>query len=211
VLPDASGPTTGLIGIGEKPAKLLVIGESTVAGLGARTHDLALSGQFARYLGKHIGRAVEWHVIGKNGVTARRVINELVPQTPELDFDYILLGIGGNDVLTLSSPRKWRTDMLELLSLLRKRSPEATIFVTNCPMVIMSTTIPEPSRSLLWQLSRMHNDNILEFARGMDRVFYYAQPVGVELEGFFADGVHPSEQGYAQWAAAMMSYFTENY
>ena len=29
--------------------------------------------------------------------------------------------------------------------------------------------------------------------------------------GDFADGIHPSEQGYADWAAAMMRYFTANH
>ena len=57
----------------------------------------------------------------------------------------------------------------------------------------------------------MHNDNILEFTREMDRVFYYQQPVNVNFDGFFADGIHPSEQGYADWAAAMMKYFAENH
>ena len=39
----------------------------------------------------------------------------------------------------------------------------------------------------------MHNDNILDFTRDMERVLYYPQPAGLRLEGFFADGVHPSE------------------
>ena len=48
VLPDAAGPTTGLVGRGQDPSKLLVIGESTVAGLGARDHA-------ARFDGSHGG------------------------------------------------------------------------------------------------------------------------------------------------------------
>ena len=57
----------------------------------------------------------------------------------------------------------------------------------------------------------MHDANIREFTQNMDRIFYYPQPAEIRLEGFFADGVHPSEQGYADWAEAMMSYFSENY
>ncbi len=59
VLPDAAGPKTGIAGDGDDPASLYVLGESTVAGLGARTHELALAGQFAKYLSEHIGRPVE--------------------------------------------------------------------------------------------------------------------------------------------------------
>ena len=39
LLPEAAGEKTGISGEGESPAKLFVIGESTVAGLGARTHE----------------------------------------------------------------------------------------------------------------------------------------------------------------------------
>src|SRR5215208_6181446 len=89
VLPDAAGDRTGIVGEGADAAKLFVIGESTVAGLGARTHEFALAGQFAKQLSGQIGRRVDWQVIGKNGVTARRTIDELLPHMPDEHFDYI--------------------------------------------------------------------------------------------------------------------------
>lgn len=210
VLPEAAGEKHGKYGDGDA-AKLLVIGESTVAGLGARTHETALAGQFARALSAHIRRAVEWHVVGKNGVTARQVIDELVPQIPDERFDHILVGLGGNDVLKLSSPRKWRRDMTKLLGLLRERNSDAMIFLSNCPMIVASPIMPQPIKTILWELSKMHDANIRELTTSMERVFYYPQPVGFRSEGFFADGIHPSEQGYADWAAAMMKYFTTAY
>lgn len=207
VLPDAAGERVGLAGVGESVSRLLVIGESTVAGLGARTHKEALAGQFAKRLSSRIKRQVEWNVVGRNGVTARRTIDELVPLIPEKDFDYILLGIGGNDVMKLSSPKKWRRDMLELLRVLRRRDPGTIIFISNCPMIVLSPVIPNPIKFLLWELSKMHDANIREFTADMDRVHYYPQPVDVPVEGFFADGIHPSEQGYSDWAEAMMKHF----
>ena len=206
LLPEAEGPT-GVSGEGDGEAKLLVLGESTVAGLGARTHELALGGRFAEGLSKRIGRTVHWTVVGKNGVTARRTIDELLPLVPDITFDHILLGIGGNDVMKLSSPKKWRRDMLELLGRLRERNPDAVVFISNCPMIIYSPAIPQPIKALLWELSKMHNANILEFTAGMEGVHYYPQPPDVELDGFFADGIHPSEQGYRDWAEAMLRHF----
>ena len=211
VLPDAAGGQNGSIGEGDDAVRLLVIGESTVAGLGARTHDLALAGRFSYELSKHIERPVKWTVIGKNGVTARRTINELLPKVPDETYDYILLGIGGNDVMKLSSPVKWRRDMIELLGILRAKYPNAPIFITNCPMIKMSTAIPQPIKFILWELSKAHDSNIKEFTADMDRVFYYHQPRDLEIEGFFADGIHPSEKGYADWSEAMMKFFTANY
>jgi len=210
-LPEATGEKQGRCGAGDHAAKLFVLGESTVAGLGAKTHERALAGQFAKRLSGHIKRPVEWKVLGKNGVTARRTINELIPLMPDEGFDYILLGIGGNDVMRLSSPMKWRRDMTELLGILRFKNPDATIFITNCPMIVASPIMPFPIKAILWKLSRMHDANIREFTRNMERVFYFRQPVDVSFEGFFADGIHPSEQGYADWAAAMMKYFSTNH
>jgi lysophospholipase L1-like esterase len=211
LLPEAGGDTRGVAGKGDASAKLLVIGESTVAGLGARTHETALAGQFANQLSQRIERRVDWTVIGRNGVTARRTIDELVPMIPDEKFDYILLGLGGNDVMKLSSPRKWRRDMISLLGILREKSPHATIFITNCPMIKSSPVIPHPIKFLLWELSKLHDANIREFTGGMQGICYYHQPTDFRVDGFFADGIHPSEQGYADWSEAMMKFFDENY
>jgi lysophospholipase L1-like esterase len=211
VLPEASGPKNGIAGEGENPVRLFVIGESTVAGLGARTHEFALAGQFAKNLSSRIGRSVEWTVVGKNGVTVRRAIDELLPQMPEVEFDYILIALGGNDVMKLSSPVTWRRNMTELLAVLRDKQPRSVIFLANCPMVNLSPALPQPIKFFLWELSKLHNDNIRDLTSRMERVFYYPQPADVTLEGFFADGIHPSERGYSDWAAAMVRYFAENH
>lgn len=201
VLPDAAGDKRGkFIGDSRQSVKLLAIGESTVAGLGARTHETALAGQFARVLSRRIGKTVEWLAIGKNGVTAQRALRELVPQIPsEEKFDYIILGLGGNDVLKLSSPLKWRRNMIKMLRTLRAAHPESVIFITNVAAVKLSPALPEPIKFILSNLSRLHNANIKEFVRAFDDVFYYEQPDYVP-EDFFADGIHPSESGYAVWS-----------
>ena len=211
VLPEAAGGKTGTVGTGDEPAKLFVIGESTVAGLGARSHDRALAGKFAERLSERIGRSIQWAVVGRNGVTAKRTIDELLPQMPDETFDYILVGLGGNDVMKLSSPRKWRRDMVRLLGLLKEKNPNATIFITNCPMIKFSPAIPHPIKFLLWQLSKLHDKNIKEFTADLDRVFYYHQPAEFTVDGFFADGIHPSEQGYADWSEAMIKFFDKQY
>jgi len=211
LLPGAAGETHGRAGEFSERVMLLVIGESTVAGLGARTHEFAFAGQFAARLSKRLGKAVEWRVIGKNGVTARRTIDELVPLIPDETFDYVLIGLGGNDVMKLSSPRKWRRDMTELLAVLRGRNPEAAFFLSNCPMIKLSPAIPHPIKFILWELSKLHDANIKDLTAKMDRVFYYHQPRVLEIDGFFADGIHPSEKGYSDWSEAMMKFFDENY
>lgn len=209
LLPDAEGPTSGTAGEGDETS-LLVIGESTVAGLGARTQELALAGRFAHHLSRHIERRVRWDAVGRAGVTARRTINELLPLIPRSDYGYILIAVAGNDVMKLTPPARFRRDMLELIDRLRQNSPVSCIFMANCPMIKYAWAVPPPSRQLLWQLSQMHDRNAREFTKMRDRVHYFPQPVAVREEGFFSDGVHPSEQGYDDWAAGMAEYFAEN-
>ena len=211
LLPDAQGAKRGISGNGSKTAKMLVIGESTVAGLGARTHETALAGQFATFLSAKIGRRVEWLVIGKNGVTAQKTIELLVPQIPAGEqFDFVMLGVGGNDVLKLSSPRKWRRDALRLLAIMREKHPEAVFFVTNAPAVHLSPVLPQPIKFILGNLSALHDKNSRDFLPKMKNVYYFHRPDEI-TEGFFADGIHPSEQGYTDWSRRMIDFFSEKY
>ncbi|MBK8151581.1 MAG: hypothetical protein IPK58_26145 [Acidobacteria bacterium] len=120
-LPDASGPTTGRTGDGDSPARLLVLGESTAAGVSASTHDNALSDIFP-IVERKVGQPVEWTVVGRSGITVGETIVELVPQIPEIEFDYILLALCGNEVLKLRSPRETRRDMTRLIGILREKA-----------------------------------------------------------------------------------------
>jgi lysophospholipase L1-like esterase len=209
-LPDAEGETVGKSGNQKEAVKLLAIGESTVAGVGARTHETALTGQFAKHLSLKIGKSVEWFAVGKSGIRAGETIVELVPKIPDVKFDYIMLGLGGNDVLRLSSPRKWRRDMTKLIGILKEKNPGVKIFITNAPAVRLSPVLPQPIKFLLGHLSALHERNTKEFTGEMENVFYFHQPTEV-IEGFFADGLHPSEKGYDVWSEAILNFAIDNY
>ena len=202
-LPDAQGETAGRFGGGENAVKLLVIGESTAAGVGARTHEAALAGQFARFLSRKIGKTVNWNVIGRSGITVRETINELVPKIPDENFDYIVVALCGNEVLKLRSPRNFRHDMLEFLGILREKNPEAVVFITNAPAIRLSPVLPQPIKFILGHLSALHDKNIREFTAPMPNILYFPQPTEV-VEDFFADGIHPSEKGYTLWSERMV-------
>ena len=209
-LPDAQGEISGKSGEGKEIVKLLAIGESTVAGVGARTHETALTGQFSRHLSRKIGKSVEWLAIGRSGIKAGEAIRELVPKIPDEKFDYIIVGLGGNDVLGLSSPRRWRRDMTQMLKILQEKNPGAKIFITNAPAIRLSPVLPQPIKFLLGHLSALHDRNTKEFTSEMKNVFYFHQPTEV-IEDFFADGIHPSEKGYDVWSEAILDFCIRNY
>ena len=56
--PDATGPLEGTIAREGNPLQLIALGESTVAGIGASTHEHALTGQLALALNTRCGRSL---------------------------------------------------------------------------------------------------------------------------------------------------------
>lgn len=204
-LPDAEGETIGKFGEFEEAINLLAIGESTVAGVGVKTHKEALTGRFSKHLSKKTGKTVHWHAVGESGITVERTLENLVPKLPETKMDVVVVALGGNDVFGLSSPVKWRTDLTELLEILRTQNENATIFLANVPMVRDFIALPNPLRYVLSRLAKLHHFNAKDLASNMENVLYFHDVKKVTDE-FFSDGVHPSATGYDLWAEEMVKF-----
>lgn len=204
-LPDARGRTTGEIGEGADPVKVVAIGESTIAGVGAQTLDAALAGQFAKHLSARLERPVIWHAVGQSGITIERTLDELVPRLPSTDADIILVALGGNDVFNLSSPLRWRFNLMRLIRVLRSRYPTAKVYFANVPMVRDFLALPNPLRYLLSRLAKAHHFNAINVISRFDEAIYFDDIKKVPDE-FFSDGIHPSEIGYDNWSEAMVDF-----
>src|SRR4051812_4270238 len=72
-LPDAALPWDGELA-GRDPLRLVVLGDSTAAGVGATTQLEALPGRLADALHARTDRGIRWRAVGKNGATARDVV-----------------------------------------------------------------------------------------------------------------------------------------
>lgn len=204
-LPDAEGEITGRIGDHDERLNLLAVGESTVAGVGAKTHREALTGQFSKHLSRKTGKTVHWHAIGESGITVEKTLERLVPQLPAGEMDVIVVALGGNDVFSLSSPIKWRQDLSELLAVLRRIYPDAVILVANVPMVRDFIALPNPLRYVLSRLAKLHHFNARDLIAEIDDALYFDDVQKVTDE-FFSDGVHPSAHGYDLWSESMVDF-----
>lgn len=205
-LPDAAGENVGQVGEKAPVLNLLALGESTVAGVGAETHSEALAGQLAKFLSLETGKSVRWHAVGESGITARETLERLVPAVPDAqEMDLVVIGLGGNDTFKINSPNRFVSDMARLIKALREKYPQAKILLTNTPMVIDFTALPQPLKFVLWRVSRLHHEAIRKAVAPMKNVFYFeeAERVGAD---FFSDGVHPSPFGYALWSEAMIKF-----
>jgi len=202
-LPGPAGPAQGVAGEGNPRRRLLVIGESTAAGVGATAHARALPGFVADELVRRSGGTVAWTVRAQTGATARRVLREMLPSGEE-PFDLILLTIGINDLFDRRTPRQWKADLRRLVEALAGDGGRTRVIVSGMPPVHLIPAIPQPLRFVL-----------AGRARAMDRITWQvsaacgatyvpiSQPRTSGREIFAADGFHPSPAGYRQWAEAI--------
>jgi lysophospholipase L1-like esterase len=204
-LPDATGETVGQFGNLAETLNLLAIGESTVAGVGAKTHTEALAGQLAKFLSLETRKSVRWHALGESGITARETLQRLIPHLPEAEMDLVVVGLGGNDTFKVNSPERWRRDMTEIIETLREKYLNSAILLANSPRVIDFPVLPQPLKFVLWRVSRLQHAVGKSLANAEENVFYFDEAETVD-ERFFSDGVHPSEYGYALWSEAMIKF-----
>ena len=151
-LPDAAGPTHGECGEhGDgNPVELLVLGESTAAGMGAPTHDVALAGCIADALARERGCRVRWRVLAQSGATARamRTIVAAQPALPEADVVVVALGV--NDVLSIpSGDGSWTRDLAALVGELRARCGRSglPVVLAAVPPMHHFPALPQPLRA----------------------------------------------------------------
>ncbi len=209
-LPPATGPTTGKEGQGLLPLRLLLIGESTAAGVGVPTHEQGLPAALAREIRAVTGRSVTWTVIGQDGATAALATRDLVPRicdygTNSPDVVVVLMGV--NDLIAGHSLAKWDSDIDAFLAAVKRRSPHALIVVSGMPSPRRMPAVPRVVAGVL--AVRAHRMGRRYARRAEAYGMHYMSFRSYELtpEMFAADGFHPNEAGYAAWAHELVASF----
>ncbi len=198
----AGGPAQGSVGEGGR-VRLLAVGDSIIAGVGASELPKALVGQTAAALAASRGCCVAWRALGVSGYDSARVLEQLVPDLSGDAFDYIIVSVGVNDITGLTSMRSWRRNLALLLRKLRAHSPGAVIAVAGMPPLHGFPLLPQPLRAAFGMRGKVF-DNI---AKKVIEEHPATVHVPVEFEAdqarFAADGYHPSEQSYTEFGRHM--------
>jgi lysophospholipase L1-like esterase len=199
ILPEAARPWHGTEP-GADPVRLLVLGDSTSAGVGAATQHQGLPGSIARELTARWGRGVDWRAIGESGATARDLLERFIDEAVREEYDVVFLTVGANDALGLRSRRAFGRDIRSLLDQLRAASPQATILMSSLPAFFRFELLPNPLKRNLYLHSRSLEAEARAIATAFDGAAMSPPPPPYS-EGFFAsDLFHPSEVGYRDWA-----------
>ncbi|MFT3957357.1 MAG: GDSL-type esterase/lipase family protein [Piscinibacter sp.] len=96
-LPEADGPREGRVGEGER-LSLLIVGDSSAAGVGVRTQDDALAGYLTRTLAREARRRVHWQLVAQSGITTAQAL-ELARRVRPMPAEIAVAVLGVNDVI----------------------------------------------------------------------------------------------------------------
>ncbi len=115
-----------------KELNICFLGESSVAGVGIKSHYEGLVGTISNFLSKTYNRTVSWDVIARSGYTTKRVEEKLLKKVPNKNYDLMIIGLGGNNAFNLQSPAKWTRDIRSLILGVKKDSKDVPIvFLTS--------------------------------------------------------------------------------
>ncbi|MEE4163983.1 MAG: SGNH/GDSL hydrolase family protein [Woeseiaceae bacterium] len=203
---DAAGPSVGSAGRG--PARrLIAVGDSIIAGVGAPTLDQALVGQTAAALAQRLEVRVDWWAFGTTGERSGGLLERLVPALPDLDADFVIVSMGVNDVTGLSTTRRFGDNMRGALDGLRRRYPRAAIAVAGLPPLGVFPLLPQPLRACLGLRASILDGVLGKIVADVAGAVFVAVDVDVSPERFSADGFHPSPAGYREFGDSMAAAF----
>jgi lysophospholipase L1-like esterase len=204
-LPEAGGPREGRLA-GVTPAlRLLVLGESTAAGVGVSTHDQGLAGQVSRTIAAASGRALEWMVRGRNGATAQSTWLDLLPQAGDFAPDVAVLVLGVNDTLRFRRPSRFVAALDALITALRARQPSMGIVIAAVPPMGRFPSLPPPLREVLGLRARVLDAAVRRMSLRPGVVHVPMPDAGPRrvVDLFCEDGFHPSALGYREWGTRL--------
>jgi lysophospholipase L1-like esterase len=183
-----------------EPLTLVVLGDSSVAGVGADAAEDTLTYGVAKALSDQY--RVTLHALGVSGSKLCDVVGTQLPGVAGLDADIVLVCAGTNDITHGTRIREVRRQLRLLVAGLAEVAPEAKVIVSGLPPAETSFAFHRPLRDLLGLRALLftrlyraeltpHGISVFDIAR-LTRAAFRGKK-----EMFSADLFHPSSAGYA--------------
>lgn len=164
----------------------VVLGDSAAQGVGASAHDQGYVGLVLERLRSTTGEP--WRVVNlsRSGARTREVVDVQLPLGLELRPDLLTAVVGGNDALK-TRREQWLRDVDDL-----------------CHALPAGAVVSTTARGVFERKTQLVNARVREqaAAHGL-RVADLWAFTGPPYKGLYADGFHPNDKGYLQWADAL--------
>jgi lysophospholipase L1-like esterase len=184
------------------PLRVVWLGDSTAAGVGA-THA---EGVLGRQVAVRLGGPVDVRVLARSGDVVADVVADQLPRVPH-DAEVVFVSVGANDVTHLTPSRTFSSSYRKLLAGL---PPQASVVLLGIPDVGSPPRLAQPLRAVAGWRGRALDGQISALAQQTSATYVdIARATGPAFRRdrslFAVDGYHPGEAGYALWADAVTS------
>jgi lysophospholipase L1-like esterase len=195
-LPEPEGERHGKRGAGPW-LRILILGDSSAAGVGANTQAEALSGQLAKQLAAHVD--TDWQLWAKNGYTSQDILAVLDTKTAE-PFDAVLISIGVNDITSGLSEASWLALQHALIEKLTRTFSAKHIMYSSLPPMHHFPALPQPLRWVLGQRAKQFNRALQQLIAQYPHCQLVPNDIPMQAHFMASDGFHPSATSYTIWA-----------
>ncbi|WP_395700995.1 SGNH/GDSL hydrolase family protein [Aquabacterium sp.] len=209
-LPEAEGAREGLAG-GEArhaaPLRLLILGDSSAAGVGAATQDEALAGQLSQALARHSGRRVRWQLRARSGISSEQALGLLREAALE-PADVAVVVTGVNDVVGQLRPARALAARAALLQALRAELGVRHTVLTPVPPMQRFAGLPQPLRWVAGRDARAHDLALQRWVAQQPGASWLPFDLPLAPQLLARDGFHPGPVAYRHWGEALAAHIT---
>lgn len=207
-LPEAEGPRAGVEGAGPAPPlRILVVGDSSGAGVGVARQEAALAQPMARALAQRLGRPVKWQLVAKSGVCTEEAI-ELLRASPVAPADVLATALGVNDV-TGQRAGRFIADTAELWRVASRHAGVRFGVFTGLPPMHEFPAVPQPLRWYLGRYARGLDASLEGWVAPQAHLRFCSLQWAAGKDSIATDGFHPGPAGYARWSGVMAAKAAE--
>jgi lysophospholipase L1-like esterase len=219
LLPEAAGPREGLTTPNARMAaahaasaphavRVLVVGDSSAAGVGVAHQRQALTGHLTRHLAQLIQRPVAWRVSAKMGDTTQMTLQRVQREHAErpMQADVAVVATGVNDLHDQVPSHHAVAHRADLADWLLAHTGARHVLMVPLPPVHQFPLLPNPLRWVVGADARRHDKALAEWAATRNDVSHPRIDMTLGWHNMAADGFHPGEPVYRMCGEALAEH-----
>lgn len=217
VLPEAAGPRSGRVvptslavpALPGEPVeaalRLLIVGDSSAAGVGVDHQDQALSGHLTRTLAERSGRVVDWQLKARSGATTAQALR-LLQRSPPDPADVAVAVLGVNDVIDQVTARRAVIYRERLADWLLAQAGVRHVVFAPLPPVHQLPLLPPLLARVAGEDARRHDEALARWAATRKDVSHVPIDLTLDASVLAIDRFHPGEPVYRACGEALGAF-----
>lgn len=201
-----------------KTLSLMIVGDSSAAGVGTLTQQEALAGKLIPALQQQPSinaqfNELHWSLQATTGHTSFDILRRLyVLPAPSQAVEVMVLSVGVNDTTANISVSQWQQQLEDIIIIAQRKFGVQKLIFSSLPPMAQMPALPAPLNSFIGAKATKLDNILQQVCAKHEGVHYMAADFvrmaeehsdGKPIDGaamFASDGFHPSSVTYGYWA-----------